>query len=301
MRSLDAVLELFAAKTPDIPLDHFQSRILGGLHLEFLLRDCRVLFTPNMRYLTTGEPTPEEEAKLQSVIEDRPDLLEGLGRYLVYNLSLYSALLETNSYLIALNNHLLISRFVGSAFGESILEVKLYTLSQQDLLAHYDDKIYLGRDFLSLELARRDHFGLGFLRESLKEQLGKLRVRLDKLLGKELRARIEREYLDGLDESIEEFRSLADGVLKHYPAEISSKTVGPEALLAINRSFREMKHVLMDMDETLRELEERLFKGRTTRAARYVTKLRKDVGNNVNYIMVKVNGRITDCVNGFRI
>ncbi len=42
-------------------------------------------------------------------------------------------------------------------------------------------------------------------------------------------------------------------------------------------------------------------KGRTTRAARYVTKLRKDVANNVNYIMVKVNGRITDCVNGFRI
>jgi hypothetical protein len=301
MRSLDAVLERFAAKTPDIPLDHFQSRILGGLHLEFLLRDCRVLFTPNMRYLTTGEPTSEEEARLQSMIEDRPDLLESLGRYLVYNLSLYSALLETNSYLITLNNHLLISRFVGSAFGEEILEVKLYTLSQQDLLAHYGDKIYLGRDFISLELARRDHFGLGFLRESLKEQLGKLRGRLDKLVGKELRARLEREFLEGLDESVEEFRSLADSVLKQYPPEISSKTVGPEALLAINRAFREMKHVLMDMDETLRELEERLFKGKTARAARYVTKLRKDVGNNVNYILIKVNGRITDSVNGFRI
>jgi hypothetical protein len=29
--------------------------------------------------------------------------------------------------------------------------------------------------------------------------------------------------------------------------------------------------------------------------------LRRDVGNHITYIMVKVNGRITDSVNGFRV
>jgi hypothetical protein len=36
-------------------------------------------------------------------------------------------------------------------------------------------------------------------------------------------------------------------------------------------------------------------------AARYVTKLRKDLTNDINYIMVKVNGRISDAVNGIRV
>jgi hypothetical protein len=36
-------------------------------------------------------------------------------------------------------------------------------------------------------------------------------------------------------------------------------------------------------------------------AARYVTKLRKDLTNDINYIMVKVNGRISDAVNGIHV
>ena len=71
--------------------------------------------------------------------------------------------------------------------------------------------------------------------------------------------------------------------------------------LAVNHLFRDAKHLLIDMDETLRELEEALIKGPTAHAARYVTMLRKDVENDVNYIMLKVNGRITDSVNGFQV
>lgn len=36
-------------------------------------------------------------------------------------------------------------------------------------------------------------------------------------------------------------------------------------------------------------------------AARYVTKLRKDLVNDINYVMLKVNGRINDAVNGIHI
>jgi hypothetical protein len=71
-------------------------------------------------------------------------------------------------------------------------------------------------------------------------------------------------------------------------------------LLEVNRAFREMKHVLAEAETVARELEERLLAAGSG-AARYVTKLRKDLANDVNFIMLKVNGRISDAVNGIRI
>jgi hypothetical protein len=47
-------------------------------------------------------------------------------------------------------------------------------------------------------------------------------------------------------------------------------------------------------------MEQRLFEQAKT-AARYVTKLRKDVTNDINYIMMKVNGRISDTINAIRL
>jgi hypothetical protein len=301
MRSLDTILERFTARAPDIPLDHFQNKILDGLHLEFLLERCRVLFTPHMSYLTTGSATPAETAKVRGILQDNYPLLEQLKRYLLYSLSLYSGLLETNSYLIAVNDHLLISRFVATALGETTLAVKLYTLSQKDLLAHYDDKIYVGRDFIRLDAVGHDHLGIGLIAHSLRDQLDKLRSRLTRLLPIPELNRIGKESLQGLEENVEELAGLARQITDRYPADISAGSVSTDDLLAVNRLFREAKHLLIDMDETLRELEEDLLGGTTAHAARYVTMLRRDVGNHVTYIMVKVNGRITDSVNGFRV
>ena len=78
----------------------------------------------------------------------RQELIGQLKRYLMYGLTLYSALLETNSYHIAVNDHLVIARFVGM---QDAFDVKLYTLRQEDLPARYEDKIYLGRDVLRLD------------------------------------------------------------------------------------------------------------------------------------------------------
>jgi hypothetical protein len=301
MRSLDAVLDRFTARAPDIPLDHYQSRILNGLYLEFLLERCRVLFTPHMSFLTTGNASTAETAKVRAILRDNAPLLDQLKRYLLYCLSLYSGLLETNSYLIAANKHLLIARFVATDFSETTLEVKLYTLSQHDLLAHYDDKIYVGRDYLTLDAVRHDHLGLGLIRRSLKVQVEKLRARLARMLPAQEHACVAAEALQEIDDNLEELQALSQEVVERYPAEISSGTVGPQDLLAVNHTFRDVKHVLIDMDETLRELEEALIKGPTAHAARYVTMLRRDVENDVNYILLKVNGRITDSVNGFHM
>ncbi len=163
MQSLSTIVNRESLPVPDFHLDRFQGRILDGMHLEFFFSRCRFLITPNLRPLVMGEASRDELSQLDTVLQERQALLAQLKRGLIRSLALHSALLEANSYFIAVNEHLLVARFVG---WEDAFEVKLYTLRPQDLPERYADKIYLGRDLLRLDAARRPHFGLAFLRDS---------------------------------------------------------------------------------------------------------------------------------------
>ena len=296
MQSLNNILRKASLDVPVVHLDHFQGRVLEELHLEFFFAQCRVLITPAFRYVTTGVADAEEVAQLESILAQRQELIGQLKRYLMYGLTLYSALLETNSYHIAVNDHLVIARFVGL---QDAFDVKLYTLRQEDLPARYEDKIYLGRDVLRLDRLERDHFGLRDIRRVLREQTVKLRRRLDEHAPEALRAELERDYLGDLQELVEDFSKEGERVLEEFPPVLPGDDPERHTLLEMNRHFRELKHRLVEADELLREMETALFE-EEPRAARYVTKVRKDVTNSANYIMLKVNGRITDAVNGVR-
>src|SRR6185295_1260275 len=112
MKSLQTIVAQAPLSIPPFRMDSFQQEILDNLHLEFFFNKCRFLITPSYGYLVTGEATPEEERALQMVLEERQTQLEKLKEYLLYSLALYSALLETNSYYIELNGHLVIARFI---------------------------------------------------------------------------------------------------------------------------------------------------------------------------------------------
>jgi hypothetical protein len=297
MQSLNTIVNEAALKVPDYHLDHFQARVLEELHLEFFFVHCRFLITPSFRYVTTGKATPQEIAQLEGILAQRQELIGELKRYLMYGLTLYSALLETNSYHIVVNDHLVIARFVGL---RDAFEVKLYTLRQEDLPARYEDKIYLGRDVLRLDRLERDHFGLRDMRHVLREQTMKLRRRLDEHAPESMRAQLERDYLGDLHELVEDFSKNAGQLLKDFPPAFPGDELDWRTLLEMNRRFRELKHRLVEADEMLRDMEKALFE-EAPHAARYVTKLRKDVTNAENYILLKVNGRITDAVNGIRL
>jgi hypothetical protein len=300
MDSLNAIVGRDVIAVPTVSLDGFQSEVLRQLHLEFFFAKCRVLITPHLRFETTGESTASEEATLQTILDERQELLSQLKLYLLYNLSLYSALLETNSYYIAANDHLLISRFVEFGGHPGFYEVKLYTLPREDLLAHYSDKIYLGRDFISLDSPQRAHFGLRHLIDSLRQQLPKLSARIDRHAPRRLATALQREQLRDLREAVAELEQRAAKILNEFPSAISTKTLERSQLLDLNGRFRDLKHLLSETDDTLQEMEARLLE-QAPHAARYVTKLRKDVGNDINYLMLKVNGWISDAVNGIRI
>lgn len=296
MDSLTAIVDGEPVRAPEFRLDRFQAELLRHLHLEFFLEKCRVLITPHLRYSTTGEATRGEEERLAALLAEKQDQIQQVKQYLLLNLSLYSGLLEANSYDISLNNHLLISRFVDFKAHPGVYEVKLYTLSQDDLIAHYGDKIYLGRDFVSFQRLRRDHFGIVWIRDSLRQQLARLTTRVEKLAGPKERPWLEEEMLPELRESVDEFGSEVDSLTAECPARVTPDD-DPEVLLEVNSRFREVRHTLSEAEVTLRETETRLIAAGSD-VGRYVTKLRKDLTNYVDYLMVKVNGRISDAVNG---
>ena len=298
METLNALIEREAFDVPSFTLDLFQQRVREGLHLEFFLARGRLILTPHLAPLTTAEATHAETERIGAILEESQDVLEQLKLYLLYDLSLYSGLLETNSYHVALNEHRVISRFL--PYGPGMCEVKLYTQPPGDPVERYGDRIYLGRDCLPLDSPVRPHLGLGYLRQSLPEQIVKLKGRLEKHATASERAALGGDCLVDLDELVEDFVARAERVLRGYPAELSSSTLDTKALLEVNREFREMKHVLAEAEVVAREMEESLLAG-GSEAARYVTKLRKDLANDVNYIMLKVNGRISDVANGIRI
>jgi hypothetical protein len=298
MKTLSELVERESFDVPPFALDDFQESVLERLHLEFFLTRGRLILTPHFTHLVTDEATQSEQEKVRRILAEKQDLLEQCKLYLLHSLALYSALLETNSYVIAANEHRLICRFLPYETG--VYEVKLYTLPPGDPLEKYGDRIYLGRDCLPLDSLPRPHLGLGYLLRSLPEQFDNLTLRLDRQVPPRERAELQREFMGELTEVLDEFVEKADVLLRAYPPALSSKAMDSRALLAVNHDFRELKHVLADGEVIAREMEERMLAA-NSHAARYVTKLRKDLTNDVNYIMLKVNGRINDAVNDIHV
>lgn len=297
MESLKRLAAMDPLELPDFRLDPFQEAILAHLHLEFFLPRCRAIITPRTTFFPTGEVEPEEAAELTAFLAGRRDQVGRWRRYVLVNLALFTALLETNSYYLTLNDHLLICRFVAVPGRPDEYQLKLYTIAPRDLPARYNDKIYLGRDMVSMRTLHREHFGLPDIRLSVEEQVGKLRVRLLRMVPEEESEVFRREYLDDLQETASELGARVDELVRAFPGHALSHGDDITALLEASSRFRQVKHLLIEMEDSLGEMERTLLGERHPRGARYVTRLRRDVQNYVNFIMCKVNGRISNVVN----
>lgn len=301
MKSLDTITSLKLARIPRFTPDYFQEQILSNLYLEFFFKESRFLVSPRLEVLATGPHGEAEATSAEELVKKRSTQIQALKEYLIYQLSLYSSLLESNSYYITLNKNTIISRFVPVPDHPDDFEVKLYTIDQRELPGNYKDKIFIGRDFISLTRIDREHFGLKHIRNSLKDQLQKLKVRFAKHVPENDQAELTTEYVNEIAELISDFSSEADQILESAPVAISTSSMSTDELTVINRQFRELKHILIELEDTSREMERYMFDNVMSRAARYATKFRKDLTNHINYIMLKVNGRISDAVNGTHI
>jgi hypothetical protein len=216
-------------------------------------------------------------------------LLDYVKESIIQNLASYSALLDVNSYFIEQNNHLVLARLRERDSGGRRFEIKFYTHSPMELLTHYEDKIYIGRDFVDLFNFNRKYFGLKDLISSLKEQTG---VLIDKAQERLKSALEYKSFFQEIQESVNELESESALVLESLPPHIDFQKVSGKELVDINAQYRAINHFLIELHDEVGEFENLLRYSLEKDFVRYVTKYKKDVTNLISYFNIKINGRL---------
>ena len=172
MNEVEELLKLDVDSLPKLKsglFDDLHQKVLKNLYLE--LGSGPVLYLLSSSYNVIN-PSPNEV--IDELITKRTEVLNFIKEYICQNLTVYSVLLDVNSYFIEQNNYLLLARLRERDSGGRRYEIKYYTHSPLELVKNYKDKIYIGRDFLDLFQFKRKYFGVKEFISSLKDQNGML-------------------------------------------------------------------------------------------------------------------------------
>ena len=275
-----------------ILLDDLHQNALSNLYLELGTGPVLYLLSPSYSVVS---PTPNET--INDFIKDKEDLLNYLKEYILQNLSVYSVLLDMNSYFAEQNNYLVLARLRERDSGGRRYEIKFYTHSPRELLTQYKDKIYIGRDFIDLFHFRRKYLGVKELIISLKDQY---EILLDKAEEK-LKEPLEyKSYFQEIKESVNELHNESLLILQSLPPYLDFKKLKGKDLIDINAQYRAVNHYLIELNDEVAEFENLLRFKKETDFVRYVTKYKKDLANAISYFNIKINGYLSGKIRNFR-
>ncbi|HEX9902680.1 MAG TPA: hypothetical protein VGB72_07440 [Acidobacteriota bacterium] len=263
-------------------LDDLHHKVLKNLHLELGSGPVLFLLSPSYSVLNTR---PNDT--VSDFLSRNEPLLDYVKESIIQNLASYSALLDVNSYFIEQNNHLVLARLRERDSGGRRFEIKFYTHSPMELLNHYEDKIYIGRDFVDLFNFNRKYFGLKDLICSLKEQTGVLIDKAQEWLKSPLEYK---SFFQEIQESVNELESESALALESLPPHIDFQKVSGKELVDINAQYRAINHFLIELHDEVGEFENLLRYSLEKDFVRYVTKYKKDVTNLISYFNIKING-----------
>lgn len=267
-----------------ILLDDLYQGVLKNLHLELGSGPVLYLLSPSYSVLN---PTPDEG--ITEFLTRNETLLDYLKEAIVQNLAEYSVLLDISSYFIEQNNGLVLARLRDRDSEGRRFEIQFYTHSAQELLSRYEDKIYIGRDFVDLFTPVRKYFGLKDVVVSLKAQFERLSERAGSKLRK---AQDFGSYFQEIGDSVGELHNEGLLVLQSLPPHLDFAKLSGKDLIDINAQYRTINHYVIELHDTVAEFENLLrFKERSD-FVRYVTKYKKDVTNLISFFNIKVNGVI---------
>jgi hypothetical protein len=263
-------------------MDDLHHKVLKNLHLELGSGPVLFLLSPSYSVLNTR---PNDT--VSDFLSRNEPLLDYVKESIIQNLAAYSALLDVNSYFIEQNNHLVLARLRERDSGGRRFEIKFYTHSPMELLTHYEDKIYIGRDFVDLFNFNRKYFGLKDLISSLKEQTGVLIDKAQEWLKSPLEYK---SFFQEIQESVNELESESALALESLPPHIDFQKVSGKELVDINAQYRAINHFLIELHDEVGEFENLLRYSLEKDFVRYVTKYKKDVTNLISYFNIKING-----------
>jgi hypothetical protein len=295
---MNEVMELSGLDAKDISLvnggllDDLHQKVLKNLYLELGSGPVIFLLSPSFTIIT---PTPNET--VSEFIQKKEELLRALKDYIVDNLAYYSVLLEVNSYFIEQNNFLVLARLRERDSGGHKYEIKFYTHSPLELITHYKDKIYIGRDFINLLHFKRKHFGLDDFIDSLKNQYDALLDRAEQKLRKPLQYK---SFFQEIKESMNELHSESLMSLETLPLYLDFQKNSGEDLVEINAQYRTINHYLIELNDEVTEFENLLRFRKENDFVRYVTKFKKDLSNLISLFNIKINGYLSEKIRAYK-
>jgi hypothetical protein len=295
---MNEVEELLKVEPKDLPalkalvLDDLHQKTLKSLYLEVGTGPVLYLLSPSYTVLN---PTPNET--VNDLITRKEAVLDYLKEAIIQNLAAYSVLLEVNSYFIEQNNYLLLARLREKDSGGRRYEIKFYTHSPMEILTHYEDKIYIGRDFIDIYNFKRKYFGVRELIASLKDQCEKLVDRAEEKLKKPLEYK---SFFQEIKESVSELNSECRAILEPLPPYLDFAKLAEQDLIDINAQYRSINHYLIELHDEVGEFENLLRFKMEIDFVRYVTKYKKDVTNLISYFNIKINGCLSQRIYHYR-
>lgn len=288
MNEVEELSKVEVASLPPLKtvlLDDLHQSVLKNLHLELGSGPILYLLSPSYKVLA-----PAADENIIEFIKRKEDLLDYLKERIVQNLAFYSALVDVNSYFIEQNEGLVLARFRERDSEGRRYEIKFYTHSAGELLSHYEDKIYIGRDFLDLYSQNRKYFGVKESIQSVKVQYGRLMERVDSRLK---RSHEYRSFLQEIKESVNELEAESLALLQSLPTFLDFGKLCGGDLITINAQYRTINHYLIELHDVVEEFETHLRTAGQADFVRYVTKFKKDIRNLISYFNIKIIGALT--------
>jgi hypothetical protein len=285
---MNEIEELSKLRLKDLPevepllADDLHQNVIKHLYLELGTGPVLYLLSPSY---TVISPTPNEI--VSEFITKKDDVLNYIKEYIMLNLSVYSVLLDVNSYFIEQNNFLVLARMRERDSGGRHYEVKFYTHSPRELMTNYRDKIYIGRDFIDLFQFKRKHFGLHDYLGSLKDQVEVLLDRAEEKLKSPLQYK---SFFQEIKEYVTEIHTEGLHILQVLPPYLDLKKITGQDLIDINAQYRALNHYVIELRDEVDEFESHLRDKKELDFVRYVTKYKKDLANLISYFNIKING-----------
>ncbi len=288
---MNEIEELLKLDTNDLPplrpmlLDDLYQNALKNLHLELGTGPVLYLLSPSFSVMT-----PTANDVVSELITKKEALLSHLKEYIIQNLALYSVVLDASSYFVEQNGFLVLARLRERDSEGRRYEIKFYTHSPKELLSHYEDKIYIGRDFIDLFNFNRKYFGV-------KEDIISLKSQLERLLERvHVRMKNPGEYksfFQEIGESVNELHQESLLILQSMPPLLDYAKLTGKDLIEINAQYRAINHFLIELHDEVAEFENLLRFKKETEFVRYVTKYKKDLTNLISYFNIKITGVLT--------
>lgn len=272
---------------PKIIYSNLYKKVLNNFCFEFYINKENYLFSPYYVLLRGGKYN-----ELLDFVERNEDFFDSLREFILNSLFVYSALIEENSYYLTKPQSIVIARMVHKE--DHKFEVKFYAHYQDELLNSYNDKIYIGRDFLNLKNFERKYLGLKKYMLSLVEQNNKIQIRAKTKLryfDDYKKAYLDEiEYLtnEAVSDSMERIKLFPEKKLKDISKVKSIETL--DNILHIINFMVELRDFTQEFENKLRLREENNF-------VKYLTKYLKDLVDGIRYLTklsIEIQLKISD-------